>query len=119
MTLQLTPLNLETLVDVKGGMVNAMLAKALQRMADDIVSAPDINEWREVSLCIRAKPKCEQMELSHVETEFVVKGKVPSRVTSATMVVRSTQNGARQLMFNIDAQDNPSQMSLINEEDEE
>lgn len=113
MVQKLTALSLETLSDVKGGLVAAMLEKALNKMALDIESAPDVTEWRSVTLEIRAKPVCEQMELASVSTEFVVKGKVPARVTSATMVVRSATNGARQLMFNIDAQDSPSQTTLL------
>ena len=112
-------LSLETLADVKGGLVAIMLEKALARMAQDIEVASDIKDWRTVTLEIRAKPVCEQHELSHVVTEFVVKGKVPSRVTSTSMFVRSNTNGARQLMFNIDAPDNPHQKTLLPVGDEE
>lgn len=116
---ELVPLNLDTLSDVKGGLVAIMLEKALSRMAQDIEAASDIPEWRTVTLEIRAKPVCEQHELDRVATEFVVKGKVPSRVTSTSMFVRHATNGARQLMFNIDAPDNPEQHTLLPIGDEE
>lgn len=111
-------LSLESLKDVKGGLVQLMLEKALSKMAADIEGAPDINDWRTVTLEIRAKPICEQMELAAVATEFVVKGKVPARVTSASMLIRSTENGVRQLFFNLDAQDNVHQGTLLDDERE-
>lgn len=113
MGLNLIPLNLESINEVKGGTVSLMIQKALTRMAMDIEAAPDINEFRDVTLRIRAKPVMEQMELASVVVEFEVKGKVPARVTSSHMVVRSNQNGLKQLMFNVDAQDNPSQHTLL------
>lgn len=116
---ELVALNLESLKDVKGGLVCVMIEKALSRMAQDIEAASDIPEWRTVTLEIRAKPICEAHELDRVVTEFVVKGKVPSRVTSTSMYVRSATNGARQLMFNIDAPDNPGQRTLLPVGDEE
>lgn len=109
----LVALDMESLKDVKGGLVSLMMAKALQRAAIDIEAAPDITENRVVTLEIRMKPVLERMELSHVVTEFVVKGKVPARVTSAAMLVRPTENGSRQLVFNLDAQDNPAQQTLL------
>lgn len=108
----LVQLSLETLPQVKGGLVAAMLAKALTRMAVDIEQAPDIAEWRQVSLEIRAKPKCENGELDDVAFEFVVKGKVPSRVTSSRMVVRNSPQRERQFLFAIDSEDNPFQKTL-------
>jgi len=113
MPLNLVPLSLETITDVKGGMVALMVEKALQRLAMDIEAAPDISEWRKVTLEIRAKPVMENLELSHVITEFAVRGKVPDRVTSASMCVRSNERGLKQLCFNLDAQDNPSQMTML------
>lgn len=115
---ELIPLTLDSVRHIKAGVVELMLAKALQRMAEDIAAAPDIGEWREVSLVIRAKPVCENLELDHVNTEFVVKGKVPSRSTSTTMLVRKSTAGLRQLVFNVDAQDNPNQMTLLEANDE-
>lgn len=119
MSLNLVPLNIETLKEVRGGLVAVMLEKALQRMAMDIDAAPDIAEFRNVTLIIRAKPVMEHMELSHVVTEFEVKGKVPARVTSAISCVRSNTNGVKQLMFNLDAQQNPAQQTFFDNEDEE
>lgn len=113
----LVPLSLESIQHVKGGLVDVMLAKALHRMADDVAAAPDIGEWREVALVIRAKPVCDQGELDRVDTEFVVKGKVPSRSTSTVMLVRKSTAGLKQLVFNVDAQDNPDQMTLLDSEE--
>lgn len=115
----LIALNLESLREVKGGLVELMLEKALTKMAIDIEAAPDIPEWRTVVLEIRAKPICEQMELAAVATEFVVKGKVPARVTSASMLIRSDPNGLRQLVFNLDAQDNVRQHTLLEGSDDD
>ena len=65
-------LSLETLHQVKGGLVSAMMFKALNRVNTDIEQAPDIAEWREVTLKIRARPVLDQGELSDVGVEFVV-----------------------------------------------
>lgn len=111
----LEQLTLDNLAQVKGGLVALMIEKALNRMATDIESAPDIPDWREVTLKIRAKPVLDQGELDDVAVEFVVNPKTPARVTSARMQVRSTTNGSRQLFFNIDSPDNPDQMTLLGE----
>lgn len=112
MAVQMEVLTLESIAEVRGGLVNVMVAKALQRMAQDLEAAPDIPEWRSVVLEIRAKPHLENMELDHVSVEFVVKGKVPSRACTSVMLVRSQTNGSRQLMFNVDSADNPHQQPL-------
>lgn len=117
MATELVVLSMDSLKDVKGGLVAVMLEKALTKMAMDIEAAPDIAEWRTVQLEIRAKPICEQMELAAVATEFVVKGKVPARVTSASMLVRAAPSGIRQLVFNLDAQDNVRQQTLLETEE--
>lgn len=105
-------LTLESLKDVKGGMVGAMLRKALERMAADLEAAPDINDWRTVTLEIRSKPVMENLQLASASFEFVVKGKVPARVTSASMHVRAAENGERYFIFNVDAPDNPDQLTF-------
>jgi hypothetical protein len=113
MSINLVPLSLETICEVKGGLVALMVEKALTRLAMDIEAAPDIAEFRKVTIEIRAKPVMENLELSHVITEFAVRGKVPDRVTSASMCVRSNERGIKQLCFNLDAQDNPQQHTLL------
>lgn len=105
-------LSLENLKDVKGGLVALMLDKALTRMSDDLEAAPDIGEWRTVTLEIRAKPFMENMQLDRVGTEFLVKGKVPARVTSAIMHVRKDHRGINRMLFNPESLDNPDQLTL-------
>ena len=114
----LKELRLETLHEVKGGLVAAMLQKALNRIATDIENAPDITDWRKVTLEIRAKPILDQGELDGVAVEFVVNPKTPARVTSSQMQVRSTTNGARQLFFPEDWHEdaNPNQTMIPMEE---
>lgn len=98
--------------DVRGGLIEAMLNKALLRMTQDIETAPDIAEWREVALQIRGKPRTENGELVDVDVEFVVKGKVPARVASSRMTVRDGARGERQLAFALDSDDNPLQSTI-------
>jgi hypothetical protein len=105
-------LTLENLAELKGGIVERMLANALNRIAMDLRSAPDIPDWRRVTLEIRAKPTIEDGELSDVIVEFSVYPKCPARVTSARMEVASATNGAKQLFFAIDAPDNPAQKTI-------
>lgn len=108
----LKALVLRNIPEVRGGLIEAMANKALARMTQDIETAPDIAEWREVGLFVRAKPRCENGELVDVDVEFVVKGKVPARVASSRMVVRDGQRGDRQLMFALDSDENPLQTTI-------
>jgi hypothetical protein len=103
------------MAELKGGLVDRMVKQALNRMAMDLRAAPDIPDWRKTTLTIRAKPTIEDGELGDVVVEFEVTGKVPARVTSARMDVRSTTNGSKQLFFNIDEPDSPAQHTLFNE----
>lgn len=112
MSHELVNLSLESLKEVRGGLIEAMFNKAIFKMAQDIEVAPDIAEFREVTLTVRAKPKLEMGEISHVITEFVVKGKVPHRVASTVSLLKTSTNGAAQLMFNLDSPDSPDQQSL-------
>ena len=111
--IELKELTLDTLADLKGGLVDRMFRQAMNRLAMDLRAAPDIPDWRKVTIVVRAKPTMEDGELGDVITEFEVSGKVPARVTSATMQVKSSQNGAKQLFFNVDAPDNPQQHTLL------
>ena len=108
-------LSLENLAELKGGMIERMLAAALNRVAMDLKAAPEIIEWRKVVLEIRAKPTIEDGELGDVIVEFAVSPKVPARITSARMAVQATTNGAKQLFFSVDAPDNPAQKTLLPE----
>lgn len=113
----LKKLDLSTLHLVKDGRVARMVAKQLNRMVADLETAPDIPDWRTATLEIRAKPITEVVngrhELIDVEVEFKVPGvKVPHRATSLRMRPGSDTNGARQLMFNCDA-DHPDQRTLL------
>ena len=118
MAINLQELSLQSLCELKGGIVDRMMRKALNRMAMDLREAPDIGEWRKVALLIRAKPTIEDGELSDVVVEFEVSGKVPARVTSARAEVKTASNGAKQLFFAVDSPDNPHQHTLIGEERE-
>jgi hypothetical protein len=97
--MHMNELSLENLSIVKGGLVSAMMSKALGRISTDIKQAPDIDDWRSVTLKIRARPYREQGQLSGADVEFIVDPKTPSRVTSARMDIRSTATGAIQLFF--------------------
>ena len=109
-------LSLENLSEVKGGLVAAMVDKGLARIAEDIERAPDIAEWRKVTLEIKAKPILDQGELENVAVEFVVKPTTPSRVTSARMEIKHGQRNSKQLVFNVDAIDNPNQSTITDME---
>lgn len=105
-------LSLSNLAELKGGLVERMLKSALNRIALDLRAAPDIAEWRRVTLEIRAKPTIEDGDLGDVIVEFAVAPKVPTRVTSSRMQVRSATNGGKQLFFSVDAPDNPAQKTI-------
>lgn len=111
--MSLIEMSLKTMAEIKGGIVERMMLAALNRVALDLRAAADIAEWRKVTLEIRAKPIMEDGELADVIVEFAVGQKIPSRVTSSRMVVRSTTNGSKQLFFQQDAPDNPAQGSLF------
>ena len=119
MAINLTELTLESLADLKGGLVDRMFRQAMNRLAMDLRAAPDIQDWRKVTIVVRAKPTIEDGELGDVVTEFEVSGKVPARITSATMQVRTSTNGAKQLFFALDAPDNPDQHTLLPTEERE
>ena len=105
-------LTLENLAELKGGLIERMLSSALNRVAQDLRTAPEIADWRKVVLEIRARPTIEDGELGDVIVEFAVSPKVPARVTSSRMQVKSATNGAKQLFFSVDAPDNPAQKTI-------
>ena len=109
----LIQLSLKNIGQLKGGIVERMLAQQLNRVAMDLIAAPDIAEVRVVNLAIKCKPVIEEGELSDVIVEFAVGTKLPSRVTSARMQARSAANGAKQLFFAVDAPDSPNQTSFL------
>lgn len=111
--IQLVELDLQSLAQLKGGLVDRMFRQAMNRLAMDLRAAPDIAEWRKVVVTFRAKPTIEDGELSDVITEIEVSGRVPARITSARMEVKSSPNGAKQLFFNMDAPENPEQHTLL------
>lgn len=107
-------LNLENIHLVRGGKVALALSKALHRMCVDLETAPDIGEWREVTLKIRAKPVCEEGELAEVAVEFVIPhAKLPARSTATRAQLRSTDKGARQLFFAEDFVEDNFDQSMI------
>ncbi len=114
----LVPLDMAALDGVRGGLIGAMFAKAMSRMADDLASAPELDSWREVTIKIRAKPIFEGGELHAAALEFDVRGKVPSRTATAMAIVRQDRrNGQRQFVYQEDAPDNAFQASLLDEQD--
>ena len=100
--MSLIELSVKSLADLKGGLVDRMLAAALNKVAIDLRAAPDVPEFRKVQLEIRCKPIVDDGELSDVIVEFAVGSKLPPRVTSSRMSVRSAANGAKQLFFAVD-----------------
>ena len=111
--LEMRELTLETLGEIKGGIVARMFAQAMNRLAADLRAAPELPDWRKVVITIRAKPTLEDGNLGDVITEFEVSGKVPARVTSARMEVKGATNGAKQLFFNMDSPDVPEQHTMF------
>jgi hypothetical protein len=105
--------SIESLAEFKGGLVARMLRAQTNRVALDLETAPDIGDWRKVVMTLRFKPVMEDGELADVITEVEVAGKMPARVTSARMRVRKDRTGAKQLFFEMDAPDNPDQISLF------
>lgn len=107
-------LSFSGLAEAKGGIIERMLAAALTRACDDLVSAPDLPTARKVALVIHAKPVLLEGELDDVILEFEVGGTVPKRVTSMRVRVERDRggHGQRHFFFNVDAPDSPDQMSL-------
>ena len=105
--------DLAALLDFKGGLVDRMVKAQTNRVSIDLETAPDIPDWRKVVVTMRFKPVIEEGELADVITEIEVSGKIPARVTSARMVVRRGKSGAKQLFFELDAPDNPDQLSIF------
>lgn len=106
-------LSLESLAQVKGGLVDRMFRQAQNRIAIDLRSAPDISDKRKLVITLLYRPVIEDGELADVITEIDVGHRVPHRVTSLRCVVRSTTNGAKQLFLTMDAPDNPQQHTLL------
>lgn len=105
--------DLAALLEFKGGLVDRMVKAQTNRVAIDLETAPDIAEWRKVVVTLRFKPVIEEGDLADVITEIEVSGKIPARTTSARMVVKKNRQGAKQLYFELDAPDNPDQLSLL------
>lgn len=102
--------------ELKGGLVGRMLAGAMNRVAQDLVNAPDNPDARKVTLEITAKPIMEDGELGDAAIEFSVGHKIPKRVTSARMVVKRNDQGVQQFFFAVDSPDNPDQKPLFGEQ---
>lgn len=113
-------LGLANLAQVKGGLVEAMLGKALARAAADIESAPDILDARKVVLAMKCTPVLDRGELEDVAVEFEVGSSSPKRCTTARMQVKSRPDHPHQrgLFFEVDAPDNPHQASLLDQADD-
>lgn len=106
-------MNLKTLSEIKGGLLNRMVQAATNRIAQDLQAAPDIADWRTVKIEIRAKPIMEDGELADVIVEFAVGQKAPARITSSRMTVKQNHARQTQLHFQEDAPDNPAQGTLF------
>jgi len=107
--------DLAALLDFKGGLVDRMVKAQTNRVAVDLETAPDIPDARKVVITMRFKPVIEEGELSDVTTEIEVSGRMPARVTSARMIVRKNRVGAKQMFFELDAPDNPDQLSVFDQ----
>jgi hypothetical protein len=106
-------LSLASLGEAKGGLIDRMFRQAQNRIAMDLRAAPDIPDKRKLVITILYKPTIEDGELGDVVAEIDVGHRVPHRVTSLRCIVRSTEQGAKQLFFSIDAPDNPQQHTLL------
>ena len=113
MALTLAKLSFAALDELKGGLIQRMGDKALERVAQDLLSAPDIEEWRSVKVELRFKPTMEDGQLGDVAFEFTCDSKLPKRVTSATMQVKTDAQGRKGFFHNVDSPDEPRQMSLL------
>jgi hypothetical protein len=116
--MDLTQLRLETLNDVKGGLIGVMLAKALNRIASDLKSGDDLPDARKLKLEIRFKPVVENKRLVQVDVDFGVSTTLPARGTHAVMLVGQAERGDQQLFFSLDSPGNPRQGTLLPAEEE-
>lgn len=105
-------LTFDGLKDFKGGLVQRMLGKALDRVAADMRNAADVSDWRKVQIEFRFRPTHDEGELSGVVMEIAVGDKVPHRITSGQLEVRRNGKGQLGLFFAIDSPDNPDQRTL-------
>lgn len=106
-------LTLASLGEAKGGLIDRMFRHAQNRIAMDLRAAPDIPDKRKLVISLLYKPTVEDGELGDVVLEIDVGHKVPHRVTSLLCTVKSTENGSKQLFFNMDSPDNPHQHTLL------
>lgn len=106
-------LTLASLGQAKGGLIDRMFRQAQNRIAMDLRAAPDIPDKRKLVITLLYKPTVEDGDLGDVVLEIDVGHKVPHRVTSLRCIVRSTENGSKQLFFTMDAPNDPHQHTLL------
>ena len=114
-------LSLETLHLLRGGRLDFHFRKALQRAVDDINSSPDISDARKVIIELKLEPVLDQGELDYIDYDARVKGTCPPRSCNGRGLSRRGPNAGdgNQLFFEVDAQDNPDQRSLLPPDDDD
>jgi hypothetical protein len=112
-------LSFESLRDFKGGLVERMLAKSLNRVAQDLRTAADVPDRRTVTITFGFRPTHDDGELSDVLMEVSIGDKCPTRVTSGRLRVKTNGKGQKALYFNEDAPDSPDQHSLFEDGERE
>lgn len=111
-------LTFESLRVFKGGLVERMLAKSLNRVAQDLRTAADMPDRREVIIKFGFRPTHDEGELSEVVMEIEIGDKCPKRVTSGRIKVKNNRSGQKAMFFNEDAPDSPNQHSFLPADDE-
>lgn len=114
------------LADVRGGMVRRMFEAAVQAVANDLASAPDIATARSITITIKAKPTGmdDLGNLAGVMAGLHIKTTTPAREANLALEVRERrdENGrprGRGLAHNPDNADKPAQRSLFRRSDDE
>ena len=111
MQVDLSELTLEQLCTVRGGAIARAFAHGINRIAADIAAAQDVEDWRELTIKVRAKPS---VKLEMVATEIVIKPvKLSERVTSLACKIATARNGQKMLAFNSEAEDSVDQLALF------
>lgn len=117
--LKIIPLSLESLGEIRGGLLGQMIAKELYKVATDLeVGGPDLPDKRTLTMQVEFEPVHMQGELDEVSVTFKVTSKLPPRQCSQSMSVRSMSNGARMLHFNVESPDEVDQATLDFDESE-
>lgn len=104
----LSTLNFESLPEVDYGSVVVAFNQALRAAYLDIKDRPNLMAARDVALTVKLKP---MKDGEFVDVAFAVTTKQPGKATSRPMKI-----GREGLTFQADAQDNPDQLTIQDEE---